>query len=256
MLNRFFKNPNYLLHSFIGNLILFCLGDILLYFSYNDDIEFNIDLIFLIPIALIVGLVSATAFHNASHNNIKPRFLNTVIGELTANFSLEDLRCFTVGHMLHHKFTDHCEFDPHPPAGQSFLDFILKSRNNTIRVISHFYFEKHGHGKKQELNVKAQVIIFHFLALSKVLFWYLLFGKTLFFLFFIPCYLSYFFGFAHLNYASHQPDQNGELAIHNRDYNYFYKIMNIITSGGYYHKNHHLSPSLYNPSKLKMRTKG
>lgn len=61
--------------------------------------------------------------------------------------------------------------------------------------------------------------------------------------------MSYFFGFAHLNYISHQPDDSGEVVVKNHDGTVFYKIMNIITSGGYYHKNHHLYPRFYNPKK-------
>ena len=253
MLNKFSKDPNYLIRYFLLNLGIFTLLNFSLVSFELSFLHFswNLGLLLIIPIALVLGLVSATAFHNASHGNIKPRILNSLIGELTANLSLEDLRCFTVGHMLHHKHTDHPTLDPHPPQRMTFLQFILNSRQSTIAVISQFYFKKHGVAAAQKRNVKLQIGIYHLLSLSKLAFWFLLFGWLGFLLLYLPSFLSYFFGFAHLNYISHQPDQSGEVTIHDRDGKLFYRLMNMLTAGGYYHKSHHLYPGFYNPSKAR-----
>lgn len=259
MLNKFLKDPNYLLRYFMINLALFIALSAGLFYFDVDFLHFSFSLksLLLLPIAAVLGLVSATAFHNCSHGNIKPRILNTLIGELTANFSLEDLRCFTVGHMLHHKHTDDPILDPHPPRGMTFLQFIQESRENTINVISNLYYKKHGDNRVSRVKIKQKIIIFNLLALSKLVFWFLLFGLNGFLLFYIPSYLAYFLGFAHLNYISHLPDENGEDQISDRYQGAFYRIMNVLTSGGYYHKSHHLYPSYYNPSKaaLKKREK-
>jgi hypothetical protein len=56
-----------------------------------------------------------------------------------------------------------------------------------------------------------------------------------------------------LNYVSHLEHDNDEGSIHNHNESLFYQVMNVLTSGGYFHKNHHLSPGLYNPGKLMIK---
>lgn len=249
-MNGFKKDPNYLLKSFGVNIFFFSSFIILLMVFKPLVIEnFSNIYLLLIPFGLIFGLVSATAFHNASHGNIKPRYLNRFIGELTASLSLEDLRCFRVGHMLHHIHTDDPLLDPHPPQGLKFFEFIISSRKKTISCIENLYYKHHGKNAFSIKNVKLQIFLFHIAAVLKLGFWLYLFGPVTFLFFFIPSYLAYFFGFAHLNYISHQED-HGDGTIYNHNENLFFKGMNIVTSGGYFHKNHHASPGLYNPSKL------
>ena len=249
-MNQFKKDAYYLLRSFIASLLIFGFSSRLLYeLRGTYPFSFSWEACLLILPGLILGLVSATAFHNASHGNIKPRFLNTLIGELTAHFSLEDFRCFKVGHMLHHLHADDPSLDPHPPQGLGFLEFIRASRGKTISCIANLYSKHHGHSGASRWNVRLQIITFHLALVAKILFWFFLFGPTGFVFFYLPAYLAYFFGFAHLNYVSHQDDV-GEGAIRNHDGGWFYSPMNFITSGGYYHKNHHSYPGLYNPSRL------
>ncbi len=249
-MNGFKKNPHYLLKSFSVNIFLFGLFVfVMMTFKPLVFEKFSILLLLLIPFGLILGLVSATAFHNASHGNIKPRFLNRIIGELTAALFLEDLRCFRVGHMLHHIHTDDPLLDPHPPQGLKFFEFILSSRKKTISCIENLYYKHHLKTALSMKNVRLQILFFHIAAVLKLVFWLYLFGPVTFLFFFIPSYLAYFFGFAHLNYISHQEDY-GDGSIYNHNENFFYQFMNVVTSGGYFHKNHHASPGLYNPSKL------
>lgn len=255
-MNSFKKDRNHLMKYFILNSLIFGVLNIFLIklnaniFHFYFHFHFQSTLLFLIPLGLITGLISATAFHNASHGNIKPRVLNNLIGELTASFSLEDIRCFRVGHMLHHMYVDDPELDPHPPRGLNFFQFIATSRQKTIGCITNFYYKLHGKNKSNELNVSAQIGIFHLAVLLKLSFWFLLFGPMGFLFFYLPSYLSYFFGFAHLNYISHL-NEDHEGIIHNHNDSLFYQVMNVLTSGGYFHKNHHQSPGLYNPSKMK-----
>lgn len=249
-----FKNDRYyLLKSFLLNSVFFGILNFILFFYFSSKLSFSYSILAfpLILLGLIAGLVSATAFHNASHYNIKPRFLNWIIGEFTASFSLEDMRCFRVGHMLHHKHSDDPELDPHPPGSLSFFQFIAVSRQKTISCISDQYYKYHGKTLSSERSVKAQIFVFHIAAAMKLVFWFLLFGTFGFLFFYLPTYLAYFFGFAHLNYISHK-EEAGE-TVHNHNGSLFYKVMNVITSGGYYHKNHHQYPKLYNPSKVKIR---
>lgn len=250
-MNPFKRDPNYFLKYFSLNALGFGLLNVILFSTraYEWQLSFNLIHLFLILTGLIFGLLSATAFHNASHGNIKPRLLNAIVGEFTASFSLEDFRCFKVGHMLHHMHVDDPELDPHPPRGLTFLEFIQKSRQKTIGCISSMYYKAHGKTLQSERNIRAQIVVFHIAAVLKLVFWFLLFGPVGFFFFYVPAFLSYFFGFAHLNYISHQ-DVDGKAEIHNHTEGLFYQVMNVLTSGGYYHKNHHSSPGLYNPGKL------
>ncbi|OUR99538.1 hypothetical protein A9Q84_00530 [Halobacteriovorax marinus] len=250
-MNFYKKDPNYFLNYFKGNLVLFSILSGLLLILRKDFFyfEFHLYQIAIVLSGIVFGLIIATTFHNTSHGNIKPRWLNTVIGEFCGAYTLDGMRNFRVGHMLHHIHTDDPELDPHPPLGLSFIQFIITSKDKTIEVLINAYFKFHGKSQESEANIKSQILIYKLGVVSKILFWFLLFGPVGFLIFYIPSYLSYFLGFAHLNYISHQPDESGDVVVKNHDGTVFYKIMNALTAGGYYHKNHHLFPGLYNPSK-------
>jgi len=249
-MNFYKKDPHYFLKYFIVNAIVFSVLSAVLYNLKNLEYNHNWLYLCLIPLGVLFGLVMATVFHNTSHGNIKPKILNDLIGEFAGAYTLEGMRNFKVGHMLHHIHTDDDELDPHPPKGLTFLQFILTSRNRTIEILVSYYFKFHGKTAKSKANIVAQLVIYHIGFFAKITFWLYLLGLPLFLFFFIPSYLAYFFGFAHLNYISHQEDDSGEVVVKNHYKGAFYKVMNIITSGGYYHKNHHLYPRYYNPSKV------
>jgi fatty acid desaturase len=250
-MNKFKKDKNYLLKAFIINIVIFSLINIVL-FKIRPIGEFKLYWYHSLVVlsGVVLGLISVTAFHNTVHGNIHPRLLNTIIGEITANVSLEDFRCFKVGHLLHHMNPDDPILDPHPPAGLSFIDFLKQSRNKTIECITNFYYKNHGRNSKTEKNVSAQIISFHFLIVAKLVFWFLLFGPVLFTIFYLPAYLTYFFSIAHINYVAHR-EEDGSAGLQNHDDTLYYKVVNVITSGVYYHKNHHAYPNYYNPSKIK-----
>lgn len=254
-MNFYKKDPNYFLNYFKSNLILFTILNGALLYIKSDFFYFKFSLYSLGVMAcgVIFGLVVATAFHNTSHGNIKPRWLNTIVGEFCGAYTLDGMRNFRVGHMLHHLHTDDPVLDPHPPLGLTFFEFIKTSKDKTIDVLIEAYYKYHGRTKESEENIQSQILIYKLGVISKIIFWFLLFGPIGFVLFFIPSYLSYFFGFAHLNYISHQPDESGEVVVKDHDGTVFFRVMNLITSGGYYHKSHHLYPGLYNPSRASKR---
>ena len=207
----------------------------------------------LIPIGIVFGLVTATAFHNASHFNYGRGVLNLILSEFCGLYTLLGMRAFRVGHTLHHIHADDPENDPHPPQGLSFFQFIMTSHNRTLDILEKFYYKNFGKSEKTRTNIFLQKFVFKASFFLKIIFWYLFFGKDLFLFFYIPSYMAYFFGFAHLNYISHLPDDDGQVRMKNHSKGPFYGVMNVLTSGGYFHKNHHLCPGLRNPSKLKSR---
>lgn len=254
-MNFYKKDPHYFLRYFAINAIVFVVFDLLLMKNASFQFHFsNLDIIIALS-AIVFGLAMATAFHNASHNNFKNKFINILVGEFCGFYTLIGMRPFRVGHMLHHIHSDDPELDPHPPAGLTFIQFIMKSHLRTIEVLKTVYRKHHGESDETELNLKAQTFFHQLGVLAKLIFIFLVFGPTLFVSFYIVSYFAYFFGFAHLNYISHLPDEDGEIRVKNHSDGLFYQVMNVLTSGGYYHKNHHLNPKLYNPSHYQAREK-
>lgn len=254
-MNFYRKDPNYFLSYFLMNIAVFAPLCGVLFLLRSDLLSFPmtyLDLL-LLPAGIIFGLIVATAFHNASHGNVGPHWFNTLVGEFCGAYTLDGMRNFRVGHMLHHIHADDPKFDPHPPHGLSFFEFIKTSKDRTIEVLINCYFKYHGETDASRKNIERQILTYKIGVVLKIVFWFLLFGPVGFVLFFIPSYLSYFLGFAHLNYISHQPDETGEVVVKNHDGTLFFKIMNVITSGGYYHKNHHLYPRFYNPKKVNQK---
>jgi stearoyl-CoA desaturase (delta-9 desaturase) len=251
-MNKYRKDKNYFLNYFINNVVIFLLLNIALLIIRDSVfvIDFEIsNLLFILP-SLCLGLVVATAFHNTSHGNIKPRILNTVVGEVCGAIALDGMRNFRVGHMLHHIHSDDPELDPHPPHGLTFFEFIKTSKNKTINVLINEYYKHHGDTVESQRNISNQLLAYKIAFVLKIMFWFLLLGPVGFGVVYIPTFLSYFFGFAHLNYISHSLDEDSNEVMHNHDGGIFYSFMNFMTAGGYYHKNHHKYPGLYNPKRL------
>jgi stearoyl-CoA desaturase (delta-9 desaturase) len=76
-----------------------------------------------------------------------------------------------------------------------------------------------------------------------------LLGPSLFFTFFVPSYLFHMFVFAHINYYTHETNEEGKSVVFNFDSNLYYRFVNRFGSGVYFHANHHRNPNHYNPMK-------
>jgi fatty acid desaturase len=249
-MNRYRQDPGYFLAYFVANIAVFgALVALLAVVGPVAPLALTWPVLALIPLGVIFGLVVSTAFHNASHQNIKPRWLNTVVGELAGAYTLEGMRNFRVGHMLHHRHTDDPALDPHPPAGQTFWRFLVTSKARTIACLTTLYLQSHGDTPASRRNVRWQLAAFHLSSALKLVFWLLLLGPVIFGAFFVPSFLAYVLGFGHLNWISHLDDSDGTVRIKNLNGSAYYRVMNLITSGGYHHANHHRQPWLYNPSK-------
>ena len=251
-MNRFKKDPNYLLRYSIVHCALFSVLCIVLSATKGFNLYFEINKFdYLISFAalLLCGLPSSI-LHNCAHRNVGPRFLNDLIGEFLGTVMLYGYRGFSLGHMFHHKYPDNPEFDPHPPQGQSFLRFVVSPIKATLVIIERAYFKEYGENSKTRANITMQKIFFNSSIFLKLLFWFLLFGAKNFFLFYLVLYVSNIFVFAHINYATHVEDEHGQSQIINLNNNLYYKIVNVISFGGYFHKNHHLRPRVFNPSRI------
>ncbi len=203
----------------------------------------------LLPVAFWFGVQVPVILHNAVHFNIKPKALNEIVGELCGFFVLFGMGPFRISHVLHHAHAD-TERDTHPPMGKSFIHFLATTQLNTVKVISNEYFEKHGRTPETYLIMGFQMSFYYIGLVSRLLCWFIALKPTLFCAFFIPAYMTNLIVFAHINFATHETQENGEVVILNLNHNWYYKLINAIGSGSYFHKNHHMRPGLYNPSLM------
>ncbi len=223
-------------------VILFLKGN----FSFTTQLEL-IHLV-IIPLAIVFGIQVPVMLHNAVHYNIKPKWLNEILGELCGFFVLFGMGPFRISHVLHHAHADDHDLDPHPPMGRSFLVFLATTQLNTIRVISNQYFDKFGRNNSTYSIMGVQMCFYYIGLISRLAIWFMLLGPTFFIAFYIPAYLANLIVFAHINFATHIEDENGNVEIVNLNHNLYYKTVNFISSGAYFHKNHHKYPNLFNPA--------
>lgn len=251
-MNRFKRDSNYLLkYSLIQCLVFgFVVTALFMYrdINFSFSVE-SIDYLFTLIALLLCGLPSSI-LHNCAHRNVGPRFVNDIIGEALGTVMLYGYKGFSLGHMFHHKFPDNPEFDPHPPRGYSFLAFVLSPIKATLIIIERAYYKEFGKNSKTTRNLLFQKILFNLSILLKAIFWFLVFGPKLFLMFYLVLYVSNIFVFAHINYATHIEDEFGNSEIINLNDNLYFKIVNIVSFGGYFHKNHHQKPRVFNPSTV------
>lgn len=211
------------------------------------DYEFSLIGLYFLPLSFVFGVQVPVVLHNAVHFNIPHKLINEIVGELCGFFVLFGMAPFRISHTLHHAYPDDPEKDPHPPMGKGFLYFLSTTQLNTIRVISNVYFRKFGRGRDTYSIMATQMVAYYIGLVSRVVIWYSLLGPNNFVNFFIPAYLTNLIVFAHINFATHQPDGKDDFEVINLDHNLYYKTLNILSSGAYYHKNHHDFPKRYNP---------
>lgn len=242
--NKYFLTLYFAIHS--GLLVLCCL--LIKQFQLTPTIQFDHIPIYLLIPALIIGIKLPTMMHNCFHENFSK--FNYVIGELTSFFVLMGFGIMCINHTLHHAYADTLN-DPHNPHEKSFLRFFFTAIFSGSHIIERHYLDIHGHTWTNRLLFKLNIIL-HYLGIPLRLFaWYYLLGTDLFMYLFIPAFVIYLFAFSHVNYITHTLNTNGEHEIINLDSNLWYKIVNFLGDGVYYHKNHHQYPKLYNPKYLK-----
>ena len=49
------------------------------------------------------------------------------------------------------------------------------------------------------------------------------------------------------NYVTHETQSDGRVEIYNLDSNLYYRFVNYFGSGVYFHRNHHVNPTFFNP---------
>lgn len=225
---------------------------IVFFVFFNLGLSFNFSLtpsILIIIFAIINGLLVSSFLHNTSHGNVGGKFINRIIGEYCGYWVLYGFTNFVLVHMLHHQFSDK-DLDPVNPKGMSFFTFLTAPMRYMIKTTKDFLNQQHGHDKNYQIIMNTQVIVFHLNLILRMAFWYLLLGKNLFFLFYIPGFLSIVTIFAHINYVCHRDHEDGSVEVVNLNHNLYFKLANFFTIGGYFHKNHHLNMKAFDPRQV------
>lgn len=249
---QFRQNPRYLLDYCIRSALFFVVADLLLYGLRGMPLAFDLragDAFFPVVALLLCGLPSSI-MHNCAHGNVGSRRVNRLVGELCGTIMLYGFGGFRQGHMFHHMHPDNPKYDPHPPQGKSFAVFLISPIKATLRVIETAYYEQFGKTPETIASIRWQTILFNAGIMLRIVFWVLLLGPKLFLLFYLPLYLSNIFVFAHINYATHVERPDGQSEIINLHEGLYYRLVNFVSFGGYYHKNHHLRPKAFNPARL------
>lgn len=249
---HFRRNPNFLItylliHLLVIGAILGLQWRVLDLEAYRHPI-FDWRQLALLPFGLIIGVQVPVLIHNCVHGNLRPPWLNTLMGEIAGYYVLLSLASFELNHIMHHTHSD-TGLDPHNPHKKKFLGFFFANNFGGTGPVLEKYLGYHGDTRANRARF-GLIVVLHFLNVPlRLLFWLLLLGPSLFAIFFVPSYLFHMFVFAHINYVTHETFEDGSAAVYNLDSNLYYRLVNYFGSGVYYHKNHHLTPAVYNPQR-------
>jgi stearoyl-CoA desaturase (delta-9 desaturase) len=164
-------------------------------------------------------------------------------------------KSFSLGHMFHHIYPDSPDYDVHSPRGYNFFSFLISPVKDTVRVVQRAYYERFGKNELTEKKIKIQIVLFQLSVVLKVIFLFLLLGPKLFVVFYLPLYIANLFVFAHINFVTHRLNDNGDYEVVNLNHNIYYKVVNFLSCGGYFHKSHHEKPQYLNPMNAPLSNK-
>lgn len=250
-MNNFRKDRNYLLNYCIKSAIAFLALNAILVAIRGGHLSLAINTQYspLILVAILLCGLPSSILHNCAHGNWKPKLMNNILGEIFGTVMLYGFQGFKLGHMFHHKFPDDPDYDVHPPKGYNFFQFLSSPIKDTIKVVEKVYFEYFGDDETSKRNIMWQKVFFNIALLLRLSFWLLLLGPSLFVFLYLPIYVLNIFVFAHINFAAHIVNREGNSEVINLNHNIYYKVVNVLSMGGYYHKSHHLKPQCLNPAK-------
>ncbi len=212
-----------------------------------DGPAFDPRYLLLVPLGVLFGLYMLALTHVAGHRSLRPRWLNRVLGEVFSVPQLIGFAGWCVTHILHHKHADDPERDPHPTGQHSFFAFSAFMKKSIVRRLRAAYLEAFGDSRRSRRLWLATELALVANRLTRALFMLVLLGPVGFVFFFLPSFVGSTLFFIHFNWAAHRPLGDGRWGIVNLDEGWYYKTVNTLLLGSYYHKNHHLHPSLINP---------
>lgn len=220
-----------------------------------ESADFRLAHLIFIPISLVLALIATSYIHNAAHGNVRPRFLRRFVGEACGLFHLVGFPDWTIVHFIHHRHADDPEWDPHPPAGLTYWQFLEGVKVSIFRVLRKYYVAQFGEGADQRTAWKTLPLFAMATQILKVHFWFLLLGPQVFTFLFMSSIVLKNLHYAFFNWATHvrDPEHPGQMQIINLNASLFFRFANFFSHGLYFHKNHHESPNLFNPGRARQR---
>lgn len=201
----------------------------------------------LVPLGILVGTVSAALMHNAAHDNFRPKWSNRLWGELCGLFQLTSFAGWSISHTIHHGAPDHPEKDAHPPGDLSFFKYAnamgLQMKDN----LTNKYFAIFGRDQTTETIWRNIIRLAPVLRYLRVLLALLLCGPVGFVFLYVPFKIANALIYVDFNYRTHRPTADGGYEVLNLDHTVWFKLLNAISFGSYFHRNHHRRPHVFNP---------
>jgi fatty acid desaturase len=208
----------------------------------------------LIPGGILLGLYSGAVMHVVAHGSLRPPWLNRVIGELCATQQMIGFFGWGIPHLIHHKYPDDPAHDPHPPGQLGYWAYGRQMKASIVRCLDDNYFQAFRQSN-QTLRIwrLTKVLLFmnRYLRGAVML---LLFGPIAFVFLILTSYVAQMLFYVHFNWATHQIEADGHVVIKNRVEGAYYHVMNSLLFGMYYHRNHHLCPTLVDPRNYRETT--
>ncbi len=222
---------------FAGWIFAAALG---LYFDRFEQVHF------LGALAGILITFPATALlHGASHGSLRPRRLNRPVGELMGLFQLYGFPDWKVLHVIHHAHSDDPDRDPHPPLAKTYWNFLNGMRDTAAAAFIKYYVKQFGATPDVARSVRRFSRSAKLDTLMKLGFWFLLLGPSYFSAFYLTSIVFKMVHYAWFNFATHRP-REGVLNLNHG----LYSLVNAVSFGLYYHKNHHRVPTVLDPRRV------
>jgi len=201
----------------------------------------------LIPLGILGGTISAALMHNAAHGNFRHAWQNRAWGEVCGVLQLTGFAGWCVSHFIHHAAPDDPEKDAHAPGDMTFRKYVNAMGYLMKECTTNKYFEIHGESKHIKATWQVVGWLLPLVRYSRIAFILCLLGPTAFVMLYVPFKIANTMIYGDFNYRTHRPTGDGGVEILNLNHNVWYKILNAISFGSYFHKNHHRKPNVFNP---------
>jgi stearoyl-CoA desaturase (delta-9 desaturase) len=199
----------------------------------------------LVPLTLYAVVIAHLSIHNAVHGNF-PRAYNRVLGEVLGFFVVVRFASWTMVHLRHHRYTDHCERDPHPTF-PSFWKTVTHTVVNVEAQLMRECFDRWGDTAANRAAETFRAKVSYATNVLVLAAWLAYLGPWFFALVFVPANVFGALFIMHFNWSTHNGPRGGDFGPVNLNHGYYW-LGNKIFAGIYMHKNHHDRPYLANPA--------
>lgn len=211
---------------------------------------FTIEAAALVPIGVLAGTISAALMHNAAHSNFRFRVVNRFWGEVCGLFQLTGFAGWSVSHFIHHAAPDNPEKDAHAPGDMRFGEYVNAMGHMMKKTVSDKYFISFGENRHSKATWALVSALLPAVRYTRILFILALLGPVGFVFLYVPFKIANTMIYGDFNYRTHRPNGGGGYEVLNLDHNAWFKFLNAISIGSYYHKNHHRNPNVFNPRNI------